>query len=190
MKKFWIILLCTCLLSACSSQRIETSRLEKLCGSIVDNNYINAYFSISATFGDDWEFSVVEDNQENGSSFVVFYAQKDYGLQSVNVTIEDINYNEGEENLIDIVWDSLKKDLIKSNVEIIDSSKEDSAYKGYPAAKVSINGVVVTNENEVENIFTKHIILQKNRYVAIITVTSIKEDYTEEIISCFNHLNV
>ncbi|MDO4468155.1 MAG: hypothetical protein Q4C49_14330 [Bacillota bacterium] len=189
MRRVVILLMCVFLFCGCSSQRIEKSRLEKLKGSFDSSTYINGYFNISASFDSSWQIMDVEDNGSKGTSFVVFYAQKDYGLQSVNISIEDVNYNDGEEDLIYIVWNSLKKDLKNSGVDLVSENIEEFDYRGNKAFQIDTQGSLLTNEKKIVDAYVRQYVFEKNRYLAIITLASLNENRIQELSSCFNHLN-
>lgn len=195
MKKLlvWIVLaLC---IVGCSNNKMEKSRLEVLGGKIDHNMYVNAYFNIVANFDDSWEVFSTEDieNQEelelDGTAYVVFFAQKDYGLQSANVVIEDINYNSDEDTLMNKTKSALKNDLKKQGIKNISQEINEMNFAGKTVNFVLTTGTFITNENKEVDIFTRQYVIEKNRYVAVVTITSLKDDYTEDIASYFYNLD-
>ncbi|MBQ0066289.1 MAG: hypothetical protein KBT48_11050 [Firmicutes bacterium] len=195
MKRIWMLLVCVCLLVGCSSSRIEKSRLEVLGGSIDGNRYINSYFNIIADLDESWQVES-EDNlnskkefTKNGSAIVVFYAHRDYGLQSANVLIEDINYNSDEEDLIDLVAGSIRSDFEKQGMKNVSQDVERVDYVGKEAICILTTAFLTTNRSKEVPVFSKQYILEKNRYVAIINLCSLQEDHLEEMSSYFYHLD-
>lgn len=173
-------------------------------GSYENGVYTNPYIGIKCTVGQEW---YVYNNEElarfnglvmdamtdedlveqlkNADAAYLFYAMKDEGLVSVNITLEKLNLISGV--LLD------EKSYAKASVQQLPAALESmgmadiTAEEGmFEVAGQHHAGISIHGTYSGVDFYEKLICIKAGEYMAVVTVASYHEDLTNDILKNFS----
>lgn len=166
------------------------------------NTYWNETFSIGCTLDENWYFLSMEEIYgikditkeqlegemaemlEQGSTAIVAYAQNMENGATMNITMERLSITNAvlvtEKSYIELSVDGLKEALSQMGLENIKTEIVEEEFCGEKHAAMNIYGTI----NGMD-FFEKMIAVKDGRNVSIVTIGSVNEDHTADILDCF-----
>lgn len=179
LKKILILLLIFPLIS-CSKPTIDDNVL----GFFNESIYSNPYFDLNIRLNPTWEINTEKTFDESTISTSDFYAQKEGGFFSIQITIKKLKEIEDENDLIIRYKDEIQKLMQKNtNVVSLDTGKEILGGQEHPY--ILTQNVLNYDDDKIVNAYEKQFIIKKEDYIAIITLCTFHNDETDSLVSLF-----
>lgn len=177
-------------------------------GNVDGNIYSNSFIDVQCEFESPWHyysgkelaainnitFSNLEDAVEtaakaaleNGSVYIIMFAQNQDNLDSVNITLQYFGFDITEyytvDEMIDNSLPSLETTLTAQGVKDTEAIKSTTTFLGETVPCIEITGSI--NDTPL---YEKQVIIIFDEYVATITAASLSgEDTTSEILDAFS----
>lgn len=163
------------------------------------NTYSNAFIGLGCTLGSNWEFftnrqieelnrdaivSMDTPGQALDNMLVDMMAENDAANSSVRVNVLQISGMMSPEFVRESTAEVLNTELRNSGVQNIQMEKGKTDFLGK-----SVPSAVLTGTSKAGALFEKQVVFRSSeKYVVIITATSVGEDLTNDILSAFYQL--
>jgi hypothetical protein len=179
--------------------------ISEIRGTISDSTYTNTYFDVEFNFSDDWTVAsedellelsgIVADSSDdsnisealaNSTVFYDLYATADEGLESVNITIENLGEENGskydESAYADAALASVESALESAGLSNVTAEKVTVTSYGQEYYAIKVYCEYAQEDADNVPIYELVAIVKNGNYVACITAASYYTDYTYDML--------